>query len=95
MGLIQSIQAHPTMWALGAWYVFSAAVSSLPMPKPDAPDVYSWLFAFLHTLSGSIGRVMAMKYQQGAVDVPAVQIQTVHPTSDGGVQVTTTQTGGK
>lgn len=79
----QSIQQHPTMWALGAWYVFSAAISALPMPKADAPQIYSWAFAFLHTVAGSIGRVMAMKYSESGLVDAQVKTTNIQPAGDG------------
>ena len=43
------------IWA--TWYVFSAAVSSLPTPVETSGNLYRFFFTFLHTLAGSIGRI--------------------------------------
>lgn len=56
------IGAHPTAFALGSFWVFSAAVSALPMPQDNSSPFYKWVFAFGHTLAGSVARVIAMKY---------------------------------
>lgn len=62
--VISFIQAHPTSFALGSFWVFSAAVSSMPMPADNSSPFYKWVFGFGHTLAGSIARVVAMKYPQ-------------------------------
>jgi hypothetical protein len=40
-----------------AWYVFSALVSSLPTPSATSSNLYRFVYTFLHTLAGSIGRI--------------------------------------
>ena len=89
--MLNSIMSHPTLWALGAWWVFSAAISSLPMPTASNSPFYTWFFGFAHTLSGSIGRVMAMKYPTQMATVTVAE-QTVQPASDGTTHVTTVAT---
>lgn len=44
------------LWILAAWYVFSAAVGSMPMPEAADPKWYKWLFGFLNTLAANISR---------------------------------------
>ena len=36
------------------YWIFSAAVSSLPEPTPTACAGYIWLFRFLHTIAGNL-----------------------------------------
>jgi hypothetical protein len=43
------------------WYIFSAAVSSMPTPLPNERG-YQWFYVMLHTLAGSIGRAGASLY---------------------------------
>jgi hypothetical protein len=43
-------------------WIFSAAVSSMPDPGPDASPVYAWLFRFLHTIAGNITTAFANKF---------------------------------
>lgn len=51
----QLVLHHP-LAALGGWYVYSAAVSSLPLPDQHSSKFYRWFFAFSHTLAGFLKR---------------------------------------
>jgi len=61
--IIASIHAHPTWWAMGSYYVFSNAVSTLPTPA-GAGGFYRWFFDFFHGLAGNISRIVATRYPQ-------------------------------
>lgn len=55
------VPSHPYL-VIGAYYIYSAAVSALPMPSETDGKFYQWLFAFLHALAGSLSRgAMALK----------------------------------
>lgn len=51
MGIIPSSN---TLIIVGAYYVFSAAVSSLPVPKATSSPYYEWLYKFANTLSANV-----------------------------------------
>ena len=55
--LNQFIMDHPKALitgAVGLQYVWSAAVSSLPVPGPMASPWYQFFFAFAHKIAGNI-----------------------------------------
>jgi len=64
--ILNSIHTHPTYWALGAYYLFSNAVSALPTPAQGNNGAYRWLFDFSHGLAGNISRIVATRYPQAA-----------------------------
>jgi hypothetical protein len=45
---------HQFWLAVALYWIFSAAVSSMPEPPADGAPIYVWLFRFLHTLAGNI-----------------------------------------
>jgi len=45
---------HPFWTAVALYWIFSAAVSSLPDPGTNAGPGYFWIFRFLHTVAGNI-----------------------------------------
>lgn len=47
--------------ALVAYYVFSAIVSSMPDPRPDASIAYSWAYHALHALSGDLSQYIGSR----------------------------------
>ena len=62
--LINSIHAHPATWTLGAYYLFSNAVSSMPMPDEKSSKGYFWLFKFFNGLAANLSRAWAGKIPQ-------------------------------
>jgi hypothetical protein len=75
-GLYSSMLAHPTTWALGSAYVFTAMINSLPEPgsgRPVGAMLYQWLYDFLHVLSNRV----VQKYPQ--MSVPAHQVTAQIP----------------
>ena len=62
--LLTSIHAHTTAWTLGAYFVFSNAISSMPTPGSATGGFYRWLFDFSHLMAGNISRVIATRYPQ-------------------------------
>lgn len=77
--IFDSINAHPTTWALGAAYLFTAAINALPEPgsnKAVGVLLYQWLFDFLHVLSNRV----VQKYPQAqAVITPVVLVPNDKP----------------
>ena len=55
--MIQFLVQHQFWAAVGAYWLFSAAVSALPEPGPYASPGYLWLYRFLHTTAGNITTV--------------------------------------
>jgi hypothetical protein len=64
--LLASIHAHTTTWALGAYFLFSNAISA--MPSPQGTGFYRWLFDFSHLMAGNISRIVATRYPQAVGD---------------------------
>jgi len=54
------IQAHGAD-ALIAFYIFSAFVSSMPDPPPNASLAYTWLYGALHALSGDLSQYIGSR----------------------------------
>ena len=46
------------LWIFFVYYVFAAAVGSMPAPKEASSDFYRWVFAFLNTLAANINRAV-------------------------------------
>lgn len=69
-----SIHAHPTLFALAAYYVGSAFTASLPAPRKDDPRWYVFLFQFVNTLAANLVRAYATRVEnspnfEAAVDL--------------------------
>ena len=64
--LIVAYHAHPALWILGAYYVFSSAVGSMPMPDTSSSKGYNWLFGFLNTLAANVTRALASRLPKDA-----------------------------
>src|SRR5207247_2471704 len=64
--MIQFLTQHQFGFAVAAYWIFSAAVSSMPEPKPGNAEVYLWLYRFVHTIVGNLttafgSRISALK----------------------------------
>ena len=57
--MFEFILQHQFWAAVGAYWVFSAAVSALP--KPDGSAFYLWLYQCMHTIAGNITTVFGGK----------------------------------
>ena len=53
---------HPTTVSVGAFWIFSNAVSAMPTPRETSSNLYHWAFDFFHGLAGNLGRIMASRY---------------------------------
>ena len=52
---------HQFWLAVTLYWIFSAAVSSMPDPGTNGTPLYGWLFRFLHTVAGNITTAFANK----------------------------------
>jgi hypothetical protein len=68
--LIASFHAHPTAWTLGAYFLFSNAISAMPSPTGTNGSFYRWLFDFSHLMAGNVSRIIATRYPQAVVTPP-------------------------
>lgn len=56
------LMGDPHFWALvGAYWIFSAAIGSLPAPEPDSGKFYRWFFQFSNTLAANVTRAFSSK----------------------------------
>jgi hypothetical protein len=58
--MFEFVTQHQFGAAVAIYWIFSAAVSSLPEPGPANPG-YLWLFRFAHTVAGNIATAFAGK----------------------------------
>lgn len=56
---LQFVESHAvfSQWLITA--IVTAAISSMPTPKPTSGAFYVWLYSFTHAVLGMIGRVAA------------------------------------
>ena len=59
--MFEFITQHKVWTGVVIYWIFSAAVSSMPDPVPNANAGYRWLFRFLHTIAGNITTAFAGK----------------------------------
>ena len=52
--MIQFLLQHQFGLAVAIYWIFSAAVSAMPDPKPGDPGGYVWLYRFAHTIAGNL-----------------------------------------
>lgn len=75
--MIQFLLQHQFWAAVGVYWMFSAAVSSMPEPGTNSNPGYLWLYRFLHTTAGNIttafgSRIPGMKVIAGILLLPIV-----------------------
>ena len=55
MSLIWAFISQHQFWiAVAVYWIYSAAVSSLPEPAGNGSPVYQWLYRFSHTIAGNL-----------------------------------------
>jgi len=59
--MLEFISQHQFGIAVAAYWLFSAAVSSLPEPMPGGSAAYLWLYRFCHTTAGNITTAFGSK----------------------------------
>jgi hypothetical protein len=52
--MIEFLTQHQFWAAVALYWIYSAAVSSMPAPGPNGSPGYVWLYRFLHTLAGNL-----------------------------------------
>jgi hypothetical protein len=64
--MFEFVTQHQFWAAVAIYWIFSAAVSSMPEPASGGSSVYQWIYRFLHTLAGNVTTAFAGKIS-GAV----------------------------
>ena len=59
--MIEFLRQHQFWAAVGIYWIFSAAVSSMPERDANGSPGYLWLYRFLHTVAGNITTVFGSK----------------------------------
>ena len=52
--MFEFVTQHEFWTAVATYWIFSAAICSMPHPAPNSSPGYLWLYRFLHTLAGNI-----------------------------------------
>ena len=52
--MFEFVTQHQFWTAVALYWIYSAAVSSMPEPAPNRSPVYRWLYRFVHTLAGNL-----------------------------------------
>src|SRR5437763_1223441 len=73
---------HQFWIAVVIYWIFSAAVSSMPVPSSNTGAGYLWVFRFLHTLAGNVTTVFGRSIP-GASTVAALAATALLLTSSG------------
>ena len=66
--MFELLSEHQFWAAVAIYWIFSAAVSSMPDPANNGNPGYLWLYRFLHTIAGNITTAFseAARYRAGA-----------------------------
>jgi len=66
--MFELLTEHQFWTAVVIYWIFSAAVSSMPDPAGNGSSGYLWLYRFLHTIAGNITTAFpeAARYRAGA-----------------------------
>jgi hypothetical protein len=59
--MFEFLTQHQFWAAVAIYWIFSAAVSSMPDPAPEGSPGYLWCFRFLHTVAGNITTVFGSR----------------------------------
>jgi hypothetical protein len=59
--MFEFIAQHHFWAAVALYWIFSAAVSSMPDPASNGGSVYLWIYRFLHTVAGNVTKVFGGK----------------------------------
>ena len=55
------IAQHESWAAVALYWIFSAAVSSMPAPGSSTGAGYLWIYRFLHTLAGNVSTALGTR----------------------------------
>lgn len=56
------IGQHPAIFAIAAYWAFSALVGGMPPPDDKSSMSYTWIYNSLHLLAGNIAAAVVSKY---------------------------------
>ena len=75
--MFQFLTQHQFWTAVVLYWIYSAAVSSMPEPGPNAKPGYIWMYRFLHTIAGNLttafsGKIPGLKTLSFLLIVPLV-----------------------
>ena len=59
--MLEFIAQHQFSAAVAIYWIFSAAVDSLPDPAGNGGPVYLWLYRFSHTIAGNMTRAFGSR----------------------------------
>src|SRR5881394_1518300 len=79
--MIEFLLQHQFWAAVGVYWVFSAAVSSMPEPASGDSSGYLWLYRFLHTTAGNITTVLGKRLPGFKIVGPLLLAPLVFPTA--------------
>src|SRR6058998_4337932 len=68
--MFEIVSEHQFWTAVVVYWMFSAAVSSMPEPAPNGSPAYLWFYRFLHSIAGNITTAFGGK-------IPGVKTMTV------------------
>src|SRR5213593_703787 len=68
--MFEILSEHQFWTAVVIYWMFSAAVSSMPEPAPNGSAAYLWFYRFLHSIAGNITTAFGSK-------IPGVKTMTV------------------
>ena len=68
--MFEIVSEHQFWTVVVIYWMFSAAVSSMPQPAPNGSPAYLWFFRFLHSIAGNITTAFGGK-------IPGVKTITV------------------
>jgi hypothetical protein len=82
LGLRASALAHREFWvAVAIYWIFSAAVSSMPEPEAGGSAGYLWLYRFLHTTAGNITTALGTRIPGFKIVGPLLLAPLIFPTA--------------
>src|ERR1700734_2149893 len=85
--MFEFVTQHQFWAAVGIYWIFSAAVSSMPGPMPNGSPGYLWVYRFLHTVAGNVTTVFGSKIP-GAATTLLLAIVLLSPVSGGALHYT-------
>jgi hypothetical protein len=72
--MIQFLTQHQFGFAVAIYWIFSAAVSAMPEPKPGDPGGYVWLYRFVHTIAGNLTTAFGNRFPASASKVLSLMV---------------------
>jgi len=79
--MFEFLTQHQSLAALIGYWIFSAAVSSMPDPASSDKPGYLWLYRFCHTTAGNLSTVVSSKISGLKVLIPLLMIPILFSTA--------------